>query len=214
VTSQNNLAYEMLTAEFPEGEVKSFNQAKEGQKPRWLSYVPDETVMGRLDTVLGPGNWSVTVAPTPTPGVALVTLGIKWPDNDEWVHYSDFGYPTNGDRGEALKEAVSDGIRRTGRLVGVARYIYAGEIDAAPPVQRPAPQQYAQRPAAPPKPVDAPYDADDMQDVDGIPPGDESMCEQHGVPWAGSPGDHWHKKAEGGYCRHPHNTPRERSARR
>lgn len=169
--SQNNVAYAMLTAEFPDSEVKSFNQAKEGKPPRWLSYVPDETVMDRLDAVFGPGRWSVTVAPTPTPTVALVTLSVKWPDNEEWTHYSDFGYPTNGTAGESLKEAVSDGIRRTARFVGIARYIYAGQVEAHPPAQAPAQPQRQ----APPRDEDY-IDADAAEDPD-------ARCHQHGVKW-------------------------------
>lgn len=197
---QNRLAYEMLTAEFPDSQVKSFNGAKEGKPPRWLSYVPDETVMDRLDAIFFPGNWNVNVAPTPTPGVALVTLGLKWPDNDDWTYYSDFGYPTNGTAGEALKESAGDGIRRCARYAGIARYIYAGGQ-----ITTHAPEAQQQRPQAP-RPQQEPEDFD-MADVDGD---GETICAKHNVNWYGTPADgRYHKNGtdpDSGktiWCRHP-----------
>lgn len=205
----NLLRWEMFTAHFPDKDVKSFNQAKEGQAPRWLSYVEDETVMDRLDRGLGPGRWNLnaTVA-DPGKSVALVTLGILWPETG-WVYYSDFGYPTNGERGEALKESVSDGIRRVARMAGIARYIYAGEVTATPsrgaaPRQRP-PQQ----------PPSGDWAADAAREVDHEAGNADAMCEKHSVSWMGSPFDpsntrsgRYHKDGEWPdgktrWCRHP-----------
>ena len=207
--NQNNVAHTFLTAEFPDNEVKQFNQAKQGQPARWLSYVEDETVMDRLDLVMGPGHWSITVDAVNST-VARVTLSVKWPDNETWTSYSDFGYPTNGERGEALKEAVSDGIRRCGRYLGIARYIYAGEAPAHIPTPAPARQQ--QRPAPQQRPTSEPWNGDDMEDIDQDE--DENTCSKHGDQWRGEPynGDYksgrYHKAGENDegkaiWCRHP-----------
>lgn len=194
-------AYELLVATFPDSQVKSFNQAKPGQPPRWLSYIEDETVMDRLDAAIGFGRWTITVDAV-NATVARVTLSVKWPESDQWISYSDFGYPTNGDRGEALKEAVSDGIRRCGRFIGIFRYGYAGQAPAHAPSQT--------RAAAPAtKPVDAPYDASDLQDIDD---GDgETECLQHREKWitfkSGARGHKngvWEDSGKDKWCMHPH----------
>lgn len=222
--SQNNVAYEMLTAEFPDSEIKSFNQAKAGQPARWLSYVPDETVMGRLDAIFGPGGWNFNAEPTAFPGVAVVTMGVKWPDNAEWTYYSDFGYPTNGDRGEALKEAVSDGIRRCARFVGVARYIYAGEHVAIPSGRQPSPSPSQPRPVAPSGGSGAaPSDDFDMADVDND---HDATCAKHGERWFGkpyTPDDHrsgryhkdgvWEDSGKTKWCRHPADEAAKKASR-
>src|SRR5262249_25338946 len=89
-----------------------------------------ETVMDRLDAALGVGNWYVHVQPV-TDTAARVVLGARIPTTfgDEhggagFIEYEDFGYATRADSPEPLKEAVSDGIRRCGRYLGIARYLY------------------------------------------------------------------------------------------
>jgi hypothetical protein len=215
--AQNRLAHELFVAEFPDSEVKSFNQAKPDQKPRWLSYVEDETVMDRLDTVVGPGCWNINVDVAAS-GVAKVTIGVKWPDNPEWTYYSDFGYPTNGERGETLKEAVSDGIRRTGRYLGIARYIYAGEVDASPSgrspspsAPAPSPRQASPRPAAAEEPD---WVSGAMAEVDA-----DTTCPKHNTRWYGDAEKGRYHKAgtnEDGktiWCRHPEDEARRQAQR-
>jgi hypothetical protein len=101
-----------------------------------LTYIEDETVMDRLDLGFGPGNWSIHVEPIPyVEGVVKVKLSVRVGDGP-WVEYEDFGYPNNTGAGaQSLKEAVSDGIRRCGRYLGIARDLY--RKDSGPHQPRP-----------------------------------------------------------------------------
>lgn len=127
-----------LNAPFAEEELRTFT----GRAGREFTYIEDETVMDRLDMAFGMGNWQVHVDPVPVyEGVVKVRLGVRVNDEAEWIWHEDFGYPSNT-AGEALKEAVSDGIRRCGRYLGIARDLYRKD---SPPVTRTA--------AVPPKPV-------------------------------------------------------------
>jgi hypothetical protein len=107
---------QQMTAPFAEEELRQF----EGRGGKTMTYIEDETVMDRLDVGYGYGNWQVAVEPI-SDSVVKVRLGVR--ETGEWVWYEDFGYP-NREGGESLKEAVSDGIRRCGRMVGIARDLY------------------------------------------------------------------------------------------
>ena len=110
---------EQMNAPFAEEELRTF----EGRGGKTMTYIEDETVMDRLDAGYGPGNWQVQVEAVNLQAgdVVKVRLGVR--ESGEWVWYEDFGYP-NREGGETLKEAVSDGIRRCGRFVGIARDLY------------------------------------------------------------------------------------------
>ena len=140
------MSLEALTQPFAEEELRSF----QGAGGKQLTYIEDETVMDRLDSAFGMGNWSVNVEPIPyVEGVVKVRLGVRPTDASEWVWYEDFGYPNNSGQGhQLLKEAVSDGIRRCGRYLCIARDLY--RKDARPAQPRPAAPQ---RPAADPAPI-------------------------------------------------------------
>ena len=191
----NTKAWELLSAHFDAKDVKSFNGAKPGKPERWLSYVEDETVMDRLDEVIGAGNWNVDVEAVDVPhSIVKVTLGIRWPESQAFLTYSDYGYPTNGEQGEGMKEAVSDGIRRTARMAGIARYVYAGEVKASPSGRSPSPSPSQPRPAAPSSGSGAaPSDDDfDMADVDA-----DDHCPKHHVKWYGDAEKGYYHKQEG-----------------
>lgn len=196
-----------LSKEFAKSEVQSF-QGRGGQT---FDYIEDETVMDRLDEVFGVGMWSFTVeAVSLADGVVKGRLAV----GD--AVYEDFGYSTRAD-GEALKEAVSDCIRRCGRFLGIGRYLYKKHTspNGRQPVQnapgRPAPARLPVR--APQAVPDDPYPAN--LDPDGLTPIEDTIvdnliCAEHRVPWRGEPGDRYHKKTnpapgENIYCRHPEN---------
>lgn len=144
---------EALAAEFPAEQVLSF----EGRGGRTFDYIEDETVMDRLDEVLGVGTWSVAVEPiSVADGIVKVRLSGATPDGEAFS-YEDFGYQTR-DGGESLKEAVSDGIRRCGRFLGIGRYLYRKHTThvragngSGPSPARAVPS--SPRPASPPAPV-------------------------------------------------------------
>lgn len=189
---------EQLAAEFVNGEVLTF----QGRGGMTFDYIEDETVMDRLDEVLGVGGWSVSVeAISVTEGIVKVSLQAIV--DGKGVEFQDFGYATRTD-GEALKEAVSDGIRRCGRFLGIGRYLYHKHTPRAAGGQgrtsSPTPLRPVARPgsgAAPP-PTAPPA---------GI---DEAICPEHDVEWRGEPGDLYHRLESGGYCRHPDNVKRPR----
>ena len=120
------MSLEALTQPFAEEELHTFR----GAGGKELTYIEDETVMDRLDQAFGMGNWSVNVEPIPyVEGVVKVRLGVRPTESSEWVWYEDFGYPNNtGAAHQLLKEAVSDGIRRCGRYLGIARDLYRKDV--------------------------------------------------------------------------------------
>jgi hypothetical protein len=174
---------EQLDAEFTT-EVRQF----EGRGGRTFDYIEDETVMDRLDEVLGKGEWSIEVEPiSVADGIVKVTL------NAFGRPYQDFGYSTNPS-GDALKEAVSDGIRRCGRYLGIGRYLYR-KHDANPVTSNGRAIPPPARPSAPPRPTivsEDPYEdmvppweaQSGQQPVD---PRDGGACPDHGIPWTLKP---------------------------
>jgi hypothetical protein len=191
-----------LTDPFPPAAVLHF----EGRGGKTFDYIEDESVMDRLDECVGAGNWSIKVEPiSVADGIVKVTLETMG------ATFEDFGYQNRAD-GEALKEAVSDGIRRVGRMVGIGRYLYrkhdspgARGTSSARPVTAVAPPG---RPAA--ATIADPF-PEHLSDLDK--PADPLVCATHGTAWTGNPGDLWHGPkgiVDGGYCRHPQNTPKAR----
>ena len=143
---------DLLSAQFVDGEVLQFR----GRGDKVFDYIEDETVMDRLDDVLGVGAWSITVEPISlAEGIVKVRLSGQTPEGNSFV-YEDFGYQTR-EGGEALKEAVSDGIRRCGRYLGIGRYLYR-KHDSTPRAQvpsSPAPRPVAAAVAPTPRPAAA-----------------------------------------------------------
>ena len=124
-SAQQELA-RRLSAPFPSEAYKSFtkewtNKRGELKSVGPFTYVEDEAVMQRLDDVFGPEGWSLRVEPINDhcAKVAIEVVGVV---------REDFGYVTNADSPEPFKEAVSDGIRRVGRMFGIARDVYEGKV--------------------------------------------------------------------------------------
>jgi len=197
VSTEMNVAAAGLAERFDAKDVLSF----EGRGGRTFDYIEDETVMDRADEVLGLGatSWSFTVV---TDACVRGSLDVRWPDGTA-SHYEDFGYATRADSAEPLKEAVSDAIRRLGRYIGIARYLYH-KHDSPRSTGRGTPPQ--PRPAAP-KPDVVPDEPPDLfPPIEPAHPGE--TCDEHGVPWAGEVGDLWHGPKP--YHRHPGNTRKGR----
>jgi len=122
---------EQMVAPFADEELQHFA----GRGGKTMTYIEDETVMDRLDAGYGYGNWQVQVEAVPyAEGVVKVRLGVR--EFGEWLWFEDFGYPNQKD-GDVLKESVSDGIRRCGRYVGIARDLYRKRTYEQP-AKRPA----------------------------------------------------------------------------
>lgn len=157
-----------------------------GRGGKSFTYVDDERVMDRLDeaNVL----WQIEVQQAIGEKAVKVRLGVLMPDTTDWLWYEDYGYPTNeGSDSEWLKEAVSDGIRRTGRMVGVARYLYRGDTRAPSEPQRSAPV-VQNRPPATPAPTAN---------------GDGGSCPVHHKPWRTNSRGYYcaSKLADGSWCK-------------
>jgi len=114
-------APEDYKARVEEGTYKSGPNAGQTYK-RTFTYVEDEKVMNRLDDVFSAGNWGITVTPIDrnTVKVRLDVLGMQ--------PMEAIGIAENTDGKEAPKEAVTDGIRRVGSYLGIARDVYEGKV--------------------------------------------------------------------------------------
>jgi hypothetical protein len=210
---------EALSVKFEPGQVLQ----REGRAGMTFDYIEDETVMDRADAVLGLGKTSWEFSPV-TDTCVKGTLIVTWPDGTV-SSYQDFGYSNRTDSDQHYKEAVSDAIRRLGRFIGIARYLYHKHSSAGPSSTRngngraagPPP---AARPSAPARTsTDMPEFPDDFGTQSNVTPirpagNDNNECPIHGVTWIGEWGDLWHKDDDGKYCRHPENTRGPAKARR
>jgi hypothetical protein len=189
-------------------------ETRDASKHIQFSYVDARAVAQRLDDVVTPAGWDFSITPLPGDVVQgkLVVGGIV---------REDVGYPNSDADDEPLKSATSDALKRCAVLFGIGRHLYDDNKNGHRPAQngsgRPAPARLApvaiQRPVAVP---DDPYPAN--LDADGFTPIDDTIvdnlvCAEHRLPWRGEPGDLYHKKAEGGYCRHPDNVQKPARAR-
>lgn len=110
-----------LSAEFPRDAVswRAQSVTKDGGKAMALAYIDARDVMGRLDAVCGPENWSDSYVET-AKGRVIATIAIRTADG--WVSKSDGAGDTDieGDKG-----GISDAFKRAAVKWGVGRYLYA-----------------------------------------------------------------------------------------
>uniref|UniRef100_A0A6H1ZGX2 Putative Rad52/22 double-strand break repair protein n=1 Tax=viral metagenome TaxID=1070528 RepID=A0A6H1ZGX2_9ZZZZ len=130
--------HKKLSAEFPEAEVKQKKQAtsKDGQHVLMVAYIDARSVMNRLDSVVGPENWSYD-------WVLQVDGSVKGVLTIHGVTKCDRGEVESPEEATAMKGAVSDALKRAGVLFGIGRYLYerdkrwvdATEADKPKPAQ-------------------------------------------------------------------------------
>lgn len=198
-----------LAAPFPDGEVKQ----RQGPGGRMLSYVDARAVAQRLDDVLTPEGWQFTW--TYIPGETFVKGHLDILGNVR----EDAGYPNSERDEEPLKAAVSDALKRCAVLFGIGRHLYddnQGHSAVRAPLSRPAPPPVQTTPGRPHL-VDTSVPSLDEPDWlahhDDV-TDDPAICQEHQVRWIGDgPSDWYHRKPEGGYCRHPQNKGKARAAR-
>lgn len=110
-----------LAAEFPRAAVswRAQSVTKDGSKAMALAYIDARDVMGRLDEVCGPENWSDSYVET-VKGRVIATIAIR--TSDGWVSKSDGAGDTDieGDKG-----GISDAFKRAAVKWGIGRYLYA-----------------------------------------------------------------------------------------
>ena len=106
-----------LAAPFGEDEIQFLPRATGGGRALALAYIDARSVMNRLDTVVGPENWSFDFV--------MLTLDgkrVKGQLTVCGVTKSDAGEASGED--EPLKAAVSDAIKRAAVHFKIGRYLY------------------------------------------------------------------------------------------
>jgi hypothetical protein len=100
---------------------------KDKKRALAVPYINARDVMDRLDQVMGPFNWQVEhkeVAGRPVTGV-----GIRSPENGDWIWKWDAGFVATGtsdeDQEKSVKGTCSDGLKRAGVMWGIGRYLHA-----------------------------------------------------------------------------------------
>lgn len=192
-----------LSEPFDDIDIKS----RPGSGGMTFRYVDARTVAQRLDDILTPDGWSFTW--THIPGEAIVHGHLEIGG----VVREDAGYPNSDRDEEPMKAAVSDALKRCAVLFGVGRHLYEDNAHS----------RSAARPAAP-RPTATPsrphvVDTSVPETEDWLPPADaaladDTVCPEHGAKWIGDgPTDWYHRKGDGGYCRHPMNKGKRASAR-
>jgi hypothetical protein len=134
-----------LFVPFDPSEVKFKPQAVKGNRALAIAYVDARTVMDRLDSVLGPDQWSDTYEVLKNDSV-VCTLRCRL--GGEWVVKTDVGSPSEQpDEHDRMKASFSDALKRAAVKFGVGRYLYRlpqvwAEYD-------PTKRQFVTRPALP-----------------------------------------------------------------
>jgi hypothetical protein len=200
-----------LAEPFPDHEIKQ----RPGRGNMTFSYVDARAVMQRLDDVVTPAGWEFTSEVVADIGSDMPV--VKGRLTVAGFVREDYGYPNSDHDDEPIKAASSDALKRCAVMFGIGRHLYDDNRPASNGRAAPPPPA---RPSAPPRPVvvdSVPEEPDDFREA--FPPIGQPQnavptnhCPIHDVPWAGGPGDWWHKDPDGKYCRHPDNI--KRSARR
>ena len=198
-------------AKWPHKESCQKQQCRETADPdkhHQFSYVDARAVAQRLDDVLTPAGWSFTWSHIPGEAIVHGHLDIGG------IVREDAGYPNSDRDEEPMKAAVSDALKRCAVLFGIGRHLYEDNTATRRPVAaRPQPVREDHTVTPIRRPVDADLLEPDDEDVAELHAGirdDLRVCPIHDVNWNGSPGDLWHKDAEGRYCRHPDNVKKAR----
>lgn len=114
------MIFDKLSAPFPPEAIhwRAQTLTQDGTKALALAYIDARDVMDRLDSVVGPENWTDTYEETPK-GRLLCRLSLCI--NDTWIMKSDGAGDTDveGDKG-----AISDALKRAGVKWGIGRYLY------------------------------------------------------------------------------------------
>ena len=191
-------------------------ETRDANKHIQFSYVDARTIVRRLNDVVTPAGWEFTSSVLPGTDIVHGRLTVSG------VAREDYGYPNSERDDEPIKAAASDALKRCAVLFGIGLHLYEDNKSPNRGGARTAPARPAApaRPSAPQRPVpiaDVPEEPDFFREE--FAPLDSplgavsaSNCPRHDVPWAGGPGDYWHKDPDGKYCRHPDNIKRARAS--
>ena len=81
-------------------------------------YLDAGALQDRLDSVLGPENWTATYRQGPNEGI-MCKLSLRI--NGEWIHKSDGASVTDI---EPVRGAISNSFKRACSVAGIGRYLY------------------------------------------------------------------------------------------
>ncbi len=96
---------------------------KDATKAQVAYYIDARAVQHRLNSVLGVDGWNFTFKESEKDNSVHGHLEIK--EGKDVVVREDVGYPTSEDKQEALKDAVSDALKRCAVHYGVGQFLYA-----------------------------------------------------------------------------------------
>lgn len=111
-----------LSDYFEPDEVEWKPQAVKGNRALAIGYIDARCVMDRLDNVLGVGNWQTSYREFGAGVVCTLRVRVC----GEWSEHEDAGsFSDQPDKGDQLKAALSDSLKRAAVHLGVGRYLYA-----------------------------------------------------------------------------------------
>ena len=114
--------FRSLQDRFPADEIEwRLQQAGEKNGRVWaicVPYVTNRAIQGRLDEVVGPGNWKNEFRPGPDGGVMC---GLSVRVGEEWVTKWDGAENTDI---EGVKGGLSGAMKRSAVQWGIGRYLY------------------------------------------------------------------------------------------
>lgn len=113
---------EALAEPFSLDEVEFKPQAVSGNRALAICYIDARVVMDRLDRVLGIGGWQTTYRELEHGVVCRLRVRV----DENWIEHEDVGsYSDQPDKGDRLKAAFSDALKRAAVHVGIGRYLYS-----------------------------------------------------------------------------------------
>lgn len=186
---------------FEPAEVEWKPQAVKGNRALAIAYIDARCVMDRLDRVLGVGNWQTSYREFGEGVVCALRVRVC----GEWSEHEDAGsFSDQPDKGDKLKAAFSDALKRAAVHLGIGRYLYSLPsqwVDFDPQkkafVRKPDLPAWARpkksgsqqpRPAPAEKPADSEPDAGDHRESRKVTAEELSelhaLVEESGYKWA------------------------------
>ncbi|MNR71598.1 Single-stranded DNA-binding protein DdrA [compost metagenome] len=118
-----------LQAPFPASAIKWRIGRKQGNQGQALPYIDARDVQDRLDDVIGPQGWEVTMKPSSVGIIAgiRILLDGQWVLKEDGAQFDNFraGDVESNAKELAIKGAFSDALKRAAVMWGIARYLYA-----------------------------------------------------------------------------------------
>lgn len=136
--SRNIILKRLLDDPFAPSQIKYKPSVVKNNRCLAMAYIDARVVEDRLDEALGVENWKDEYELLDG-GSVLCRLSIRY-SGGEWVTKSDVGSPSEQpDKGDRMKAAVSDALKRAAVKFGIGRYLYrltSGWVDYDPVKKR------------------------------------------------------------------------------